>query len=209
MIQQLALEGFDEVMDVGASTNLNEILINMNPDLVLINAQMPEVSGVDVCRKSRISGFSKPIIMLIAKGANDVVRLGLEAGVNDFITKPLRMVELIACINKQLGQLWVSDEPKFEIGNLNFIPGSKILSLVNNGREQILTEKETSILKFLYQAFPGDISKQQILAEVWGLQNNVSTHTLETHIYRLRQKISYLTDKKLVITTETGYRLTD
>ena len=74
---------------------------------------------------------------------------------------------------------------------------------------QKLTEKETTILKLFISGFPGDISKAHILAEVWGFQNTVSTHTLETHIYRLRQKISLLTDKQLVLTTEKGYRLAD
>ena len=80
---------------------------------------------------------------------------------------------------------------------------------IGSNKVQTLTEKETIILKFLYQAFPGDISKAHILAEVWGFQNTVSTHTLETHIYRLRQKISQITDKQFVMTTENGYRLAD
>ena len=98
---------------------------------------------------------------------------------------------------------------QFEIGNLSFAPANKMLCDIDSDSVQTLTEKETTILKFLYQAFPSDISKAHILAEVWGFQNTVSTHTLETHIYRLRQKISQLTDKQLVLTTENGYRLAD
>ena len=98
---------------------------------------------------------------------------------------------------------------QFEIGNLSFEPANKMLFDIGSDSMQTLTEKETTILKFLYQAFPSDMSKAQILSEVWGLQNTVSTHTLETHIYRLRQKIRQLTDKQLVLTTENGYRLAD
>ena len=119
------------------------------------------------------------------------------------------MVELIALIRSQLFQPRASDDMQFEIGNLSFAPANKMLCNIDSDSVQTLTEKETIILKFLYQAFPGDISKSHILAEVWGFQNTVSTHTLETHIYRLRQKISLLTDKQLVLTTENGYRLAD
>jgi DNA-binding response OmpR family regulator len=207
--QQLAVEGFDNVTDVGIITNLDNLLSKISPDLIILNLQMPDGSSVDICRRLRGRGFSKPIIMLSAKSANDDIALGLEAGANDYITKPLRMVELIACIRKQLDRLRISSDIKFEIGGLSFVPGSKMLVKVDSDQEQILTEKETSILKFLYQAFPSDISKAQILSEIWGFQSTVSTHTLETHIYRLRQKISQLTDKQLVLTTGNGYRLAD
>ena len=119
------------------------------------------------------------------------------------------MVELIALIHSQLYQLWTTDNVQFEIGSLSFEPINKTLSETGSNSAQLLTEKETTILKFLYQAFPDDISKAEILAEVWGFQNTVSTHTLETHIYRLRQKITHLTDKQVVLTTEKGYRLAD
>ena len=79
----------------------------------------------------------------------------------------------------------------------------------HSDRMQTLTEKEATILKFLYHAFPNDVTKDELLAEVWGFQNGVTTHTLETHIYRLRQKISRLTKKQLVLTIEKGYRLAD
>ncbi|NBP49313.1 MAG: winged helix family transcriptional regulator, partial [Alphaproteobacteria bacterium] len=102
-----------------------------------------------------------------------------------------------------------SDDARFEIGNLSFVPANKMLHEIGTDRMQALTEKESTILKFLYRAFPNDVTKSQILAEVWGFQNGVSTHTLETHIYRLRQKISRLTKEPLVLTTEKGYRLSD
>ena len=133
----------------------------------------------------------------------------LEAGANGYITKPLRVAELIALIRTQLHQFHISDDIQFEIGNLRFVPANKILSKIGSNSMQSLTEKESTILKFLYQAFPSDVSKVQILAEVWGFNNAISTHTLETHIYRLRQKINQLTDKQLVLTTEKGYRLAD
>ena len=209
LCQQLALEGFNNVIEVGLLANFDDILFDANPDLVLLSIQMLDVNCVDICRRLRSIGFFKPIVILIPKDAEDDIALGLEAGANNYLTKPLRMVELIALIHSQLFQPSTFDDMQFEIGDLVFVPANKLLLKIGNNSEQPLTEKETTILKFLYQAFPSDISKAQILAEVWGFQHSVSTHTLETHIYRLRKKIRQITDKNLVLTTENGYRLAD
>ncbi|MDC3234674.1 response regulator transcription factor [Candidatus Puniceispirillum sp.] len=207
--QQLALEGFKNVIEIGLLANFDDIFRDANPDLVLLSNQMPDGNSFDICRKLRINGFFKSIIMLIPKGADDAIALGLEAGANNYITKPLRMAELMVLIRSQLFQVGTFDDMQFEIGNLSFEPANKMLFDIGSDSMQTLTEKEATILKFLYQAFPSDMSKAQILAKVWGFQNTVSTHTLETHIYRLRQKIRHLTDKQLVMTTENGYRLAD
>ena len=207
--QQLAVEGFSEIFEVGVVADLDNVLANANPDLILLDVQMPDGNGIDICQRLRRNGFAKPIVMLTAKGAEDDIVRGLEAGANDYITKPLRLGELIARIRTQLRQFKALDDLCFEIGNLSFVPANKMLHEIGTDRMQVLTEKESAILKFLYRAFPDDVTKSQILAEVWGFQNGVSTHTLETHIYRLRQKISRLTKKQLVLTIEKGYRLAD
>ena len=207
--QQLAVEGFDDVFEVGVVADLDKVLSHANPDLILLDIQMPDGNGIDICQRLRRNGFAKPIVMLTAKGAEGDIVLGLEAGANDYITKPLRLGELIARIRTQLRQFRASDDARFEIGNLSFVPANKMLHEIGSERMQALTEKEATILKFLYWAFPNDVTKDELLAEVWGFQNGVSTHTLETHIYRLRQKISRLTKKQLVLTIEKGYRLAD
>ena len=207
--QQLAVEGFNDVFEVGVVADLDNALSHANPDLILLDIHMPDGNGIDICQCLRRNGFSKPIVMLTAKGAEGDIVLGLEAGANDYITKPLRLGELIARIRIQLRQFRALDDARFEIGNLSFVPANKMLHEIGSDRMQALTEKEATILKFLYRAFPNNVIKDELLAEVWGFQNGVSTHTLETHIYRLRQKISRLTKKQLVLTMEKGYRLAD
>jgi DNA-binding response OmpR family regulator len=207
--QQLAVEGFGDVFEVGVVADLDSALSHANPDLILLDIQMPDGNGIDICQRLRRNGFAKPIVMLTAKGAESDIVLGLEAGANDYITKPLRLGELIARIRTQLRQFRARDDARFEIGNLSFVPANKMLHEIGSDRMQALTEKEATILKFLYSAFPNDATKDELLAEVWGFQNGVTTHTLETHIYRLRQKISRLTKKQLVLTIEKGYRLAD
>jgi len=207
--QQLAVEGFNDVFEVGVVADLDNALSHANPDLILLDIQMPDGNGIDICQRLRRNGFAKPIVMLTTKAAEGDIVLGLEAGANDYIIKPLRFSELIALIQTQLRQFRASDDARFEIGNLSFVPANKILHVIGSDRMQALTEKEATILQFLYRAFPNDVTKDDLLAEVWGFQNGVSTHTLETHIYRLRQKISRLTKKQLVLTIEKGYRLAD
>jgi len=207
--QQLAIEGFSDVFEVGVVADLDKALSHANPDLILLDIQMPDGNGIDICQRLRRNGFTKPIVMLTAKGAEGDIVLGLEAGANDYITKPLRLGELVARIRTQLRQFRASDDARFEIGNLSFVPANKMLHEIGSDRMQALTEKEATILKFLYRALPNDVTKDELLAEVWGFQNGVTTHTLETHIYRLRQKISRLTKKQLVLTIEKGYRLAD
>jgi DNA-binding response OmpR family regulator len=207
--QQLAVEGFNDVFEVGVVADLDNALSHANPDLILLDIQMPDGNGIDICQRLRRNGFTKPIVMMTAKGAEGDIVLGLEAGANDYITKPLRLGELFARIRAQLRQFRASDDARFEIGNLSFLPANKMLYEIGSDRMQALTEKEATILKFLYRAFPNDVTKDELLAKVWGFQNGVSTHTLETHIYRLRQKISRLTKKQLVLTIEKGYRLAD
>ena len=207
--QQLAVEGFNDVFEVGVVADLDNALSRANPDLILLDIKMSDGNGIDICQRLRRNGFAKPIIMLTAKGAEGDIVLGLEAGANDYITKPLRLGELIALIHNQLRQFRALDDARLEIGNLSFVQANKMLHEIGSDRMQALTEKEATILKFLYWAFPNDVTKDELLAEVWGFQNGVSTHTLETHIYRLRQKISRLTKKQLVLTIEKGYRLAD
>ena len=207
--EQLAVEGFNNIFEVGVVADLDNALSHANPDLILLDIQMPDGNGIDICQRLRRNGFAKPIVMLTTKGREGDIALGLEAGANDYITKPLRLGELIARIRTQLRQFHASDDARFEIGNLSFMPDNKMLHEIDSDRMQALTEKEATILKFLYRAFPNDVTKDELLAEVWGFQNGVSTHTLETHIYRLRRKISRLTKKQLVLTIEKGYRLAD
>jgi DNA-binding response OmpR family regulator len=145
--------------------------------------------------------------MLIGKNPESEIVEGFEAGVSDYVTKPIRMGELLACIRTQLKQFRVLDDALFELADLNFSPANKTLHKMGCLRMQALTEKETTILEFLYREFPDSATKDQLLTEVWGMQNGLTTHTLETHIYRLRQKIRRLTKTPIVITTEKGYRL--
>ena len=120
--QQFMAEGFQNIFDVGSVTALNAALKDANPDLILLDIQMPDGNGVEICKRLRSDGFTKPIVMLTAKNAESDIIEGLEAGANDYVTKPLRMGELLARIHTQLRQFKASDDARFELADLNFVP---------------------------------------------------------------------------------------
>ena len=205
--EQFAAEGFKEVFE---AENLIEAFREIDerlPDLVILDIRLPDGNGVEICRKLRDRGFAKPIIMLTGQNAEQDIIASLEAGANDYVIKPMRMGELLARVKSQLWQHKASDTARFSIGGLSFIPANKLLKAADESRKVILTEKESTILKYLYRAHPNCVPKEELLAEVWGFQNGLSTHTVETHIYRLRQKIKRLSSENIIVTTSHGYSL--
>ena len=149
---------------------------------------LPDVDGREAVRILRKNGFKAPIIMLTGHDTDSDTILGLESGANDYVTKPFRFAVLLARIRAQLRQHEASEDAVFTIGPYTFRPSSKLL-LNPKGNKVRLTEKETAILRYLYRAGQRPVSRETLLQEVWGYNSGVTTHTLETHIYRLRQKV--------------------
>ena len=145
--------------------------------------------------------------MLTGHDTDSDTILGLEAGANDYIAKPFKFAVLLARIRAQLRQHEQSEDAVFTIGHYSFRPAQKLLVLEDGGKVR-LTEKETAILKYLYRADQKVITRDILLEEVWGYNSGVTTHTLETHIYRLRQKIEPDPSNARILVTESGgYRL--
>jgi DNA-binding response OmpR family regulator len=176
-------------------------------DLILLDVGLPDMDGREACRILRKNNFKNPVVMLTAQDGESDTVLGLEAGANDYVTKPFRFAVLLARIRAQLRQHEHSEEAVFNIGEYSFRPAAKLLADKKGGKVR-LTEKETSILKYLYRAGEKVISREELLHEVWGYNAGVTTHTLETHIYRLRQKIERDPSRaELLITESGGYKL--
>ncbi|MFK7945671.1 MAG: response regulator transcription factor, partial [Paracoccaceae bacterium] len=155
----------------------------------------------------RKTGVKCPILMLTGNDSDADMILGLDSGANDYVTKPFKFPVLLARIRAQLRQHEQSEDAVFSIGPYSFRPGAKILQ-TEEERKIRLTEKETNILKFLYRAGGRTVERDTLLREVWGYNAGVTTHTLETHIYRLRQKIEPDPGQARILVTETGgYRL--
>ncbi len=177
-------------------------------DALILDVSLPDGDGRDLCADQRRQGRRMPIIMLTGSDEEaDVVR-GLDAGANDYIAKPFRMAELLARLRAQLRIFENSEDAVFTIGPYTFRPSAKLLQEPARNRRIRLTEKEAAILKFLYRAGTRPVARQVLLNEVWGYNAAVTTHTLETHIYRLRQKIEPDPANACLLVTEGGgYRL--
>ena len=207
LCSQLRNKGVEYVAEAAkASDAFNQIDL-FKPDLILLDIELPDGNGFDICERLRTRGFEKPIIMLTDQlDETDVIK-GLARGANDHMAKPMRFSELLARIRTQLRQYGASNETRFMAQNVEFQPARKTLASLETRQVIKLTEKETMILKKLFQIWPKPISKENLLSEIWGYRRVVATHTLETHIYRLRQKISCLMEVPLVETTRDGYKI--
>ena len=177
-------------------------------EAVLMDIGLPDGDGRDFCKTLRQEGFKIPIIMLTGSTAeNDVVR-GLDSGANDYIAKPFRLNELLARLRAQLRVFESSEDAVFTIGPYMFRPAARQLLDPGRNKRIRLTDKEAAILKFLYRAAGRPVARQVLLNEVWGYNSAVTTHTLETHIYRLRQKIEPdPSSSRFLLTESGGYRL--
>jgi DNA-binding response OmpR family regulator len=205
--EQLALhEEFDVVTAATAGKGIEACRGN-HIDLLILDVGLPDMDGREACKRLRKTGFRAPIIMLTGNDSDADTILGLDAGANDYVTKPFKFAVLLARIRAQLRQHEQSEDAVFAIGQYTFKPASKLL-VDERGAKIRLTEKETSILKYLYRAGEKVVSRDVLLHEVWGYNAGVTTHTLETHIYRLRQKIEKDPSNAELLVTETGgYKL--
>lgn len=207
LAEQLMLH--EEFTILQAATGVEAVAAarNQSPDLVLLDVGLPDMDGREAVKLLRREGYANPIIMVTGHTSDADTVLGLESGANDYIAKPFRFNVLLARIRVQLRQFEQSDDATFVIGPYIFHPRAKHLSTSRGGKLR-LTEKETAILRFLHKAAPNTVTREVLLRDVWGYNANVTTHTLETHIYRLRQKIEEDPVRaKLLITDGGGYKL--
>src|SRR6187455_1000749 len=207
LVEQLSLHEEFEASAVDTGAKGASAAKANSPDLVLMDVGLPDTDGREVVRILRKGGFKAPIIMLTGHDTDSDTILGLESGANDYITKPFRFAVLLARIRAQLRQHEASEDAVFAIGPYTFRPSSKLL-LNPKGNKVRLTEKETAILRYLYRAGQRPVSREVLLQEVWGYNSGVTTHTLETHIYRLRQKVERDASAPAILVTEGGgYKL--
>ena len=204
---QLALHDEFEVTATNCAAKGIEFAKAGNPDLILFDVSLPDMDGREAVKLLRKGGFRSPILMLTGNVSDADQILGLDAGANDYILKPFKFAVLLARIRAQLRQHEQSEDAVFTIGPFTFKPASKVLVDEKSAKIR-LTEKETSILKYLFRAGEKVVSREVLLHEVWGYNAGVTTHTLETHIYRLRQKVETdPSNASLLVTEAGGYKL--
>ena len=177
-------------------------------DMILLDVGLPDMDGREVCRVMRRNGVKSPIIMLTGADTDADTILGLDAGANDYVTKPFRIGILMARLRAHVREHEQSEYAVFQIGPYSFRPAAKLMLDNETEKKVRLTDKETAIVKFLYLAGERVVGRDVLLGEVWGYNAGVTTHTLETHVYRLRQKIERDPSNAVLLVTEpNGYRL--
>ncbi len=204
--EQLSAEGEYLPVEAGSVAEARSKAHEGLYEFMILDVGLPDGDGRALCRDLRDSGITCPIIMLSAADSDADTIEGLESGANDYVTKPFRFAVLMARVHAHLRSHEQSEEAVYRIGPYTFRPSAKVL-VEPAGKKIRLTEKETNILKFLYRS--GDtVPRETLLHEVWGYNPAVTTHTLETHIYRLRQKIEAAPGQAQILVTESGgYRL--
>jgi DNA-binding response OmpR family regulator len=206
LAEQLAAEGAYTIVEAGNCAEACERAKESLYEFMILDVGLPDGDGRILCRSFRDSGVTAPIILLTAADSEADTIAGLESGANDYVTKPFRFAVLMARVHAHLRSHGASEEAVYRIGPYTFRPSAKVL-LDPQEKKIRLTEKETNILKFLYRS--GEtVPRETLLHEVWGYNPAVTTHTLETHIYRLRQKIETNPGHARILVTESGgYRL--
>lgn len=205
--EQLTLHEEFEAEGVGSGAKALEATRSERFDLVIMDVGLPDIDGREAVRALRRDGFKAPVIMLTGHDSDSDTIMGLESGANDYVAKPFRFAVLLARIRSHLRQHEASEDAVFTIGPYTFRPSAKLLLTPKGGKVR-LTEKETAILRYLYRAGQRPVSREILLQEVWGYNSGVTTHTLETHIYRLRQKVEQDAANPAILVTEGGgYKL--
>ena len=206
LAEQLAQEGNYTVVQADNCAEARQAAADGLYEFMILDVGLPDGDGRGLCRELRSQGVTCPILLLTAADSDEDTVKGLESGANDYVTKPFRFAVLMARVHAHLRSHNRSEEAMYRIGPYTFRPSAKMLLDANDKRIR-LTEKETNILKYLHRC--GDtVPRETLLHEVWGYNPAVTTHTLETHIYRLRQKIEENPGEARILVTESGgYRL--
>lgn len=203
LVEQLSLyEEFNIQQEANASKGILAAR-NGQVDLMIMDVGLPDMDGREAVKLLRKGGFKAPVIMLTGHDTDSDTILGLEAGANDYVTKPFRFAVLLARIRAQLRQHEQSEDATFTVGPYLFKPSQKLLT-TEDGKKIRLTEKEAAIIRYLYRAGQKVVTRDVLLEEVWGYNSGVTTHTLETHVYRLRQKIERDPSNAEILVTENG-----
>ncbi|MHC5655532.1 response regulator transcription factor [Stappia sp.] len=207
LVEQLSLYDEFETQEAATASAGIQAAEAGHVDLLLMDVGLPDIDGREAVKLLRKKGFKAPVIMLTGHDTDSDTILGLEAGANDYVAKPFKFAVLLARIRAHLRSHEQSEDAVFTIGRFSFRPAQKLMTDEKGGKIR-LTEKETSILKFLYRAGEKPVTRDVLLTKVWGYNSGVTTHTLETHIYRLRQKVERdPSNAELLLTEAGGYKL--
>jgi DNA-binding response OmpR family regulator len=208
LVGQLELHTNDRILDVASGKHALALAEKSHVNLILIDAALPDMDGRELCRVLRFRDFAGPIVLLSAASSDADTILGLDSGATDFVTKPYRFCVLLARLRAHLRQFERSEDAVLAIGAYFFHAAGRWLAQSDGRRKVTLTVKEAALLRYLYLNSHRTIDLKSIMRDVWGYHTDLETHTAQTHVYRLRQKIEPDPScPQMIVTVPGGYRL--
>jgi DNA-binding response OmpR family regulator len=204
----LEFEGF-EIVTSGLGRDGVKLARERAPDLVLLDLMLPDINGFSVCEEIRGVNRVLPIIMLTARSQDTDKIRGLDAGADDYVTKPFSVGELVARINaifRRLHRSPTADE-QIQIGAAVIFPRKHELS--RKGKTFALSFYEVELVRLLHERSGEPVTREEILDKIWGVSGNASTRSVDNFVVKLRKKIEENAAKPRHIVTiyGTGYKL--
>ena len=183
-----------------------ELTGDVTYDAILLDVRLPGMSGVEVCRELREQGIEAPVMMLTARGLVEQRVEGLNAGADDYLTKPFVLAELLARVRALVRRGFHSGNAKLHYADLAL---DRHRRRVTRGKEAIpLTSKEFALLELFLLHAPDVVTRTEIVEHVWDCHFDSETNLVEVYVNRLRQKIDENRPSKLIHTVRgVGYRL--
>ena len=194
----LAREGYEtlEALDGEAGLQLG---LTGDPDLILLDVMLPKMNGFDICARLRDAGSTVPIIMLTAREEETDKVFGLEAGADDYMTKPFSMRELLARVRANIRRRSLDLNARKSVGKLIEAKGLTIdpatFSVMRNGQAVDLTQKEYDLLLYLIQERGVVFSREDLMQKVWNYDYYGDMRTVDVTVRRLREKIEKTTPR--------------
>jgi DNA-binding response OmpR family regulator len=183
-----------------------DLVAGRSYDVVIVDVIMPGLSGFELVEALRKRGSKTPVLMLTGRREVEDVVQGLKVGADDYLTKPFHIAELEARVDALVRRGRASADATLRLGDVEVDPLKR--TVVRAGREVDLTHREFDILYYLGQKMPEPVSREELLREVWGLDEDPGTNVVEVHIFNLRKKLEQEGGERLVHTVRgQGYRL--
>ena len=207
----LEFDGYTVEVSGDGADGLKKIMEN-SYDLVLLDVMLPKMSGFDVCKRIRAEGNATPVILLTARGEEIDRVLGLELGADDYVTKPFSVRELLARIKailRRAGGNEADAESQDEVTIGRLTADFRNFQAWDQQGEVKMSHKEFEVLKYLFDHRNELVSRYDLLENVWGYQESITTRTVDNFILRLRQKVEDdPANPHLILTVHgSGYRL--
>ena len=200
--ERLEAEGYT-VLEAADGHAAEKMILDEQPDIVLLDWMLPGKHGADVCQEIRSKGYDKLVVMLTAK-EQDVDKIeAYNVGVSDYLTKPFNMDVLMALIENKVRYKLSNDKSEtYKFANMEHQPNTH--TLIKNGKKVELTILENRILLYFLKNRNKVIHREELMMEVWGYNADVNTRTLDMHIVRLRKKIEENPDSPQFLQTVRG-----